>query len=617
MDATSPLGSGDNLLRTNLQLPLLNAKYQGLPRSYAIEHIQAISDLLKKDDKTSLIWARVYAAVFPIFLGASIIQLFFVTLSDTTNMLLNHPRKEYVVINEGNSDEATELINVSPYEDLKELARHVAAVIATFICWAPSIVAPGIYYRDDLKEIPQTNEEKTHRLTTGQKREVDVERDRLLDLNKTAKLDAFLGMFQTITSSNLEQVLSALLVTRIEGLHLSQVTAESIGGNYVQESWGPPPNKLFSPEDEYVVAPLRNEEQFLKPIGTIELEIDCAKIKPEDVVKILGMPHDIHRLVLINPDMRVLQGFEGQCVLSKIHTLVIQDKESLRVTDLEQIADLFKTIACFDVRSCRLEGNLSRSFINGHIVLATVIERSSSHEERATSFRREFDNIQEQFDHLNHDVLYQRIMRGFTRQEVLSLTQHFPIVDENKLFHLAAPFITKLCFFRETEVSSSQLKSLMLRLRKTFPHLRVLDLSGCKLLDSVALSHLEQYPVMNLYLDRCEGIFFRQLQETGDHTQDPRLVLDQNKRNYLVNIEYATLRLIKLFNLGTKVIRIREMACLKATNPNIRKGHKPQYYDIVRSYLEQCLFPEMEQMISPPDARKAFILVENFQYGEM
>lgn len=49
MDSARPLGSGDNFLRTKLQLPLLNATYEGLPRSYVVEHILTISALVKKE----------------------------------------------------------------------------------------------------------------------------------------------------------------------------------------------------------------------------------------------------------------------------------------------------------------------------------------------------------------------------------------------------------------------------------------------------------------------------------------------------------------------------------------------------------------------------------------
>ncbi|QVL56928.1 MAG: hypothetical protein KFB93_05955 [Simkaniaceae bacterium] len=615
MDATRPLGSGDNLFRKS-QLALLNVEYNGLPRSYAVEHIHSISNLAKKNDTTSRVWASVYAFVFPAYLGASIIQLFFVTLSDTTNMLLNHPRKEYVVINPNTPEETSELRNVSPLEGVKELARHIAAIIPTLICWAPSIAAPGIYYREDLKPFPATNEAQTHSLTTHEKGAIEVERDRLLEANKTAKLDAFFEMFQSaITPKNYEQVSAALLALEIDGVALSQVSEED-ADVYVQASWGPTGKKLFTARDPYVEVELSNKEQFLKPIGTIELEIDCTKIKPEYVARILGMPHDIHRLVLKNPDMRVFQGLEASGVLSKIHTLAIRDKNGLQVAVLEQIADAFKTIACFDIQGCRLDGELSRSFIDGHIVRASIIERSSRGEQSATSFLSEFDNIQDQFNHLNREMLYRTIMTGFTREEVLNLAKHFPVADENKLFHPAAPFITKLCFFRETEVSSKQLKNLMPRLKRTFPHLRVLDLSGCKLLDSEALVYLEQYPVRSLYLDRCEGIFFRQLSSTDSYTMDHRLVLDQNRRNYLVNIEYVTNRFIKLFSLGTKVIRVLEMDCLRATNSNIRKGSPPEYYAQVRAYLEQCLFPEMDQMLSPPDERHVYIAIADFQYGQ-
>ena len=615
MDSARPVGSGDNFLRTKLQLPLLNATYEELPRSYVVEHILTISALVKKGDGVSMAWASVYAFAIPVFLGASIIQLFLVTVSDTTNNLLGHSRKEYVVIHPGEEEESLELREASTYKDVKELALHIAAIVPTCICFFPGIVAPGIYYRADLLSLPHTRDQKAHFEEVSQKGQLEVQRDRLVEANTTAKMEAFFSMFRVINSDNIEQIQSSLLALGLPGMTLSQVTEEDVG-SYNQESWGPIPKKLFSPRDEYKAVQLSSKEQFLKPIGTIELEIDCTKISQEQLVRLLTMPHAIHRLVLINPDMNIFESADAYAVLSNIHTLVIREKDPLQVDQLEAVAHTFKTIACFDVTGCHLDKDLSRSFIENHLVLATVVERSSS-SERAPSFRTEFDNIQEQLDHLNRNILFERIMRGFTRDDVLYLANFFPIDGENKLFHPAAPFITKLCFFRETEVSSKQLKSLMPRLQKTFPHLRVLDLTGCKLLDSEALHYLEQYPVMNLYLDRCEGIFFRQISgSTDSYTSDPRLVLEQNRRNYLVNIEYATNRLIKLFNLGTQVIRILEMDSLRATNRSIRKGSPPQYYQIVRSYLEQCLFPEMDQMINPPKPRKAFIVVGDFQYGD-
>ncbi len=618
MDSARPHGPGNSFtkfIHTNLQLPLLNATYKGLPCSYVVEHIHSTSDLLKKGDTISKVWAHVYALVLPAYLGASVLQLFVVTGCDAGASLLGFSRKEFVVINPGQPEETTEIRETSAYRDVKLLALHIAAIVSGFICYIPGVFAPSIYYRDDLKPLPKTQDEKAYTDEVGQKRGMQTERDRLLEANKTSKIEAFFSMFPVINSDNVHQVIASLSDLALDGLTLSEVSEEEVG-SYNQESWGPVSKKPFSPRDEYQPVQLVNKDQFLKPIGTIEFQIDCTKVPHEKLVQFLQMPHAIHRLVLINPDMEMLMAADTRGVLSKIHTLVIRDKDPLEVDQLETIAATFKTIACFDVTGCRLDKDFSRSFLEGHIVLATLIERGRSGE-RAPSFQTEFDNIQNQLDHLNRSLLFERIMRGFSRDEVLYLANCFPVDGENKLFHPAAPFITKLCFFRETEVSSTQLKSLMPRLKQTFPHLRVLDLSGCKLLDSEALHHLEHYPVMNLYLDRCEGIFFRQLSGSVDrYATDARLVSDQNRRNYLVNIEYATNRLLKLFNSGTQVIRILEMECLKTTNRNIRKGSPPEYYTIVRSYLEQCLFPEIDLITGPPNSRKAYIAVHDFQCGE-
>lgn len=615
MDSARPLGSGDNFFRTKLQLPLLNATYDGLPRSYVVDHILSISALVKKGDTVSKVWASVYALAVPMFLGGSIIQLFLVTGSDIVTSSLGYSRKEYVVINLGKVEETLEQREVYIYKDVKELALHIAAIVTTFICYVPGIFAPGIYLREDLKPLPKTSDQKAHTDEVCKKERLEKERDKLLEVNKTSKIEAFFSIFPVIDSNNVQQVIASLSALALDGLTLSEVSEEDVD-SYNQESWGPVSKKLFSPSDEYQHVPLANKDQFLKPIGTIEFQIDCTKVPHEKLVQFLQMPHAIHRLVLINPDMETLLAEDVRGVLSKIHTLVIRDKSPLKVDQLEKIAAAFKTIACFDVRDCLLDKELSTSFLEGHIVLASVIERMRINE-RAPSFLTEFDNIQVQLDHLNQNILFEKIMKRFRRNEVLYLANFFPVDTENRLFHPAAPFITKLCFFRETEVSSTQLKSLMPRLKQTFPHLRVLDLSGCKLLDSEALYHLEHYPVMNLYLDRCEGIFFRQLSNSDNsYANDPRLVSGQNKRKYLVDIEYATNRFLKLFNSGTQAIRILEMGCLKARNGNIRKGNPTQYYEIVKTYLEKCLFPEIDLMNGPPSPRKAFIVVDNFQYGE-
>lgn len=625
MDSARPLGSGDNFLRTKLQLPLLNATYEGLPRSYVVEHILTISALVKKGDTSSKVWATVYAFAVPVFLGASIIQLALVTVSDTTNKLLGHSRNEYVVIHPGEPEECLELREASTYKDLKELALHIAAIVSTCICFFPGLFVPGIYCRDDLKPLPETPEQKRHRKELSDSavpfQGIAGENEELREANKTAKLDAFFAMFPTITSHNLEEAIELLSAPELDGITLSVVTEDSLGEAYSQETWGTPDGQSFdpgSPRGEsspertgtlYTPVALKNKEQFLKPIGTVELSIDCRKVAPKYLKLILDKPHLIHRIVLINPNIRVLLEANERGVLPNIHSLVIRQHQELTCDALYGIAERYRNIACFDVKGCRLDQELAAEFIRDHIVCATrykteMLDRESREDRArvAVETHEDFDNIDEQFKHLNEEVLFKQMMKNFTRDSgIMYFADFFPVADQNRFFHPAAPFVTKLCCFKGSEIASSHLKGLMPRLAKSFPHLRVLDFGGCKLLDSDALSHIEKCPVLNLYLDGCEGIFYKQIkpEQTGTYNTTPEYV-SQNRRHYVLDVAYVTNRFLYLFNHGTKVILMRRMGCIRGNNTLLRDRHVPTYYQLIKPYLERHLFPEMVHMSQPP-----------------
>lgn len=637
MDAARPLGSGDNFLRTKLQLPVLNATYDGLPRSYVVDHIHSTSDLLKKGDTISKVWAHVYAFAVPVFLAASIIKLSIITACDTGTSLLGYSRKEFVVINQGKPEEVKELKEVSIYKDVKELALHIAAIVTTFICYIPGIFAPGIYYRENLKPLPESSEQKRHATELEKAaepfRSIQLENDRLREENKTAKLDAFFAMFPKITAQNLQEAIELLSVPELDGINLSQVTEESLGRAYSQETWGTEDGRVFdpgSPRGEsslertgtaYTPVGIRDKGQFLKPIGTIELSIDCRKVASKYLQLILSKPHEIHRLVLINPDMEVLTAIENRReqrgVLSNLHSLVIREHERLNCEELYLIAERFTNIACFDVRECRLNQELTREFTQHHIVCGTRyrserLDRESRQEPArvAVETKEDFDNIDEQFKHLNEEVLFKTMMKGFTRESanIMYFANFFPVVDEDKFFHPAAPFVTKLCCFKGSEIGSSHLKSLMPRLARSFPHLRVLDFGGCKLLDSDALSHIEKFPVLNLYLDGCEGIFYKQIkaEQAGSYNRTSDYV-SQNRRHYVLDVAYATNRFLYLFNHGTKVILLRRMECILEKNSLLRSRDTPSYYQIIKPYLERHLFPEMVHMAQPPRYHGTYI----------
>lgn len=656
MSSTRPLGSGDNFFRAKLQLPLLNARYEGLPRSYVVEHIFAISTLVEKEDTFSKIRARVYAVAIPMFLGASIIQLFLVTTCDIVTSCSGYSRKEYVVIDQGEVDKkALETRDTSPYKGVKELALHVAAIATTLICYVPGIFAPGIYCRDDLKPLPKTIERQSHEkeltseqqkhkeeLTVGQQshkeqltieskkhaqelletklelEKVQAEKDRLLEANKTAKLDALFEMFPKITSHNFREIQSLLSSPELEGITLSVVTEEdrtvvSEEGKkevYSQATWGTADGEAFDKaKDSYTSVKLTNKQQFLEPIGTIELRIDCREVASRHLKLLLAQSHQIHRLVLINPDIEVLKIAEQEGVLSNIHSLVIQEHEDLKCDQLYQIADRFKNIACFDVRGCPLDQELSEVFMAAHIVCQT---RCQTQKTVQFADQKGFDNIEEQFEHLNKTILFEQMMKTFDRKssDALHFAKFLPPADQKSLFHPAAPFVTKLCCFRGSEIGSIHLKNLMPRLAKSFPHLRVLDFGGCKLLDCEALSYMQNYPVLNLYLNGCEGIFYRQFREDQELSRRKTKTeyVFQNGRHYLLDYSYVTNRFLDLFKQGTKLIRVQSiLKTSQQRSPTQLDRKRKEHFETIKSHLERQLFPEMHNMAQPPRSHGTYI----------
>lgn len=619
-------------VRNALQIPLKTVypeKYKQDTQSWAHDACERITHYNKAGGWYNGGIASLNAFVFPFFAGATVIQKGATTWNAASNYLLGNQHQ----------DESVSL-------EAREFLLSIGGLIYSILAWLPSTLDPSILSRKDRQDRPPTHTET--QLTKAEERVRELEK-----LNTTARRNAGAEMFPVITSHNLGEVSRVLQAAKLDGITIREAPKHS-KEQYTalaKALWGTPEKNSFEKgrtacEDisleEGTFAPLKKPEFIIHPERMITLRIDCKveKISPENLKKILMLNHDIGALELIDADLDFLlsldeevgeRGEKVKPILSKIHSLVLRDsqvgpaKSERDYTKMEELARKYPNIACFDLRECRFNTEDFSTLSNEHIVLYTIgkiqpIGGSASHYEE-----KDFNNIVEQLNSFNrkcHAIVDSADLSSGRNK--LEISKHIPSEGTNELFHCFAFCVTKLSFLRGTNIRTTHLETVMPKLRQSFPNLTILDLSFCKLLDCDTLIHLTNYPVKNLYLHGCDGIFGRYKSSDRDPgpLNDQENFLRIHDRNYLLEPFFVSRLLIKLFDMGTELVRFDQTALDGMEYPFEGKFKRElkieTYLDYLMLTFRRELFHEMDTLLKPPHPKPCRVVfktgAEGIQY---
>lgn len=345
----------------------------------------------------------------------------------------------------------------------------------------------------------------------------------------------------------------------------------------------------------------KSKETFLTPYGTRELTLVCGNFEPAKQQELLSAPHDIHRLVLVDPNIEMLKSLATDGVLSKIDTLVIKSASKMEVYegDLLDIANRFKNIAAFDLRECKVVKDDSETTVNSqckelskdHIVIYTNYAGRSDGGVRFEGEGVLTDNIELKLEELNRK-LHSIMSYKYHRDDITSLYLEFP---DDRLFHCAAPFVTELNFLRGADLQPLNLERLMPRLAKSFRHVQTLDMSYCRLLTFDGLIHLTKLPMKKLFLDGCESIFFQRINR-DEHDRKvashPDVFYNQHlERHYRLKAEAVAYRFIDFVRSGVKV-RALKIEAIRLGNTQIEDSKT--FFAMLKEVFEKTVYTEMK-----------------------
>ena len=557
---TQPYGSGNNWFHKSQEI-LIPTKHQGLTKSYALEWIEGISYHANREGTYHFVMVRVYNAAFPIFMGASVLQLGGIIIADCFVSGLGHRHYHYTVVKDQCS-----LDPVSIKEELRELIYHIVAIGLAIIGWLPSItVTPGIYYRKDIGERPKTMEEQA--VVTAQglggvlaeaqqiKREMGM-RERL----------AFLATYPAITPENFDQ-LSAI---QFEGIRLNRITHETpdfvskVRGEahrrpeYSQGCWSSSDEYFDRDRTRYDEVAIDNPDLYLRPSKEDfrQVVVDCTKVSQEELRLFLSRAHHIRELVLIGAPIETLRDLDG---LRYIHTLTLRpadEREVYRAETLSAIAENYRNIKVFDLNECKVDTEV-REFNERHIVFAPTY---TGGERRVQA--PGVSNLKERHNAFNRATF--EFVQGYdpTMQD-----EAFEVAFRRLLAHPAATFMTKFEAFKGTQLRTQHAKIMLKCLSETCPYLEVLDFRNCYMLDSEIFSALADCKIKHLYLQGCVNIYYRRAilhGEQRDARIDKRETLDhpglhREERQYVLNMHLVTYGLNRLFDNGTERIRLNDV----------------------------------------------------------
>ncbi|MCB1072662.1 MAG: hypothetical protein KDK96_06120 [Chlamydiia bacterium] len=583
---TQPYGSGNNWFHW-MQETLIPTKHQGSPKSYALEWIEGISYHAKEDGGYHWAMARVYTFTLPLFMGASVLQLGVVVLADIALSTLGHTHYHYAVY----SKDQCSLNPVSIREELKELISHVAAVIIVILGWLPSItVAPGLYYRKELGERPQTEEERAID-TARQLEEVHAKSEKVSREMAKRERHAFLATYPAITPENFDQ----LSQVDFDGIQLRKITHEKPAFKsttrryeealleYSQGCWSSSDQFFDRDRTRYEEVPVDNPEFYFTP--TLEeirqVVVDCRRLSAEELVLFLRRAHQIQELDLIGAPLDMIRGCEA---LRLIHTLTLRprnEREVYKAVDLSALGETYPNIKVFNLEGCKVDTEV-REFNEGHFVTLPKYTAGERHVQAPG-----ISNLRERHQAFNRAVF--EFVQGYnpaTGEEA------FEEAFRRLLAHPAATFMTKFEAFKGTQLRTHHAKIVVKCLTETCPYLEVLDFRNCYMLDSEIFSALADCKIKHLYLQGCGNIYYRRAIRDGeqrDETIDKRETLEhpgleRMERQYVLNMHLVTYGLNRLFDNGIERVRLDQVGVRDEREQDIQKAIFAGVYPIIAKW---------------------------------
>ncbi|MCB1106608.1 MAG: hypothetical protein KDK76_00760 [Chlamydiia bacterium] len=565
---------------------LIPQKYLEENQTWAHSFSERITRHVSEEGASRECVARIEALFYPAVVGAAALQKVGTTMTATANYWLGHKHQDE-----------------SAMDELGELLLMTGALAYSIIWWIPAIVKPEILAREAAREHrppseeearrTQELEEKTQEIETKRLRIEELEREKTEALAKlteekdqlygelgtqknkeiqdlqegnrileqklaTEKREAYFSMFPLISTRSLGEVTQKLLLPEMVGVsvvHYSEKEGANGPKGTLFSTWGVAEGSRFE-HGKTQYQPFRKIEpnDFLTPVGTLELKIDCSHVQPNHLQMILSHPHEVHRLVLTNVNqgaVEVLNGFKNEkgsplTTLSHIHTLKIEGREEISTDVFSQLAKEYPKLVCFDLRGCTLNGN-PEELSQGHIVLY-----SPKREGHSVGFS-EVHNIDEKVNELNQLLFGVINKKTLDPKNLVEISETFPDVTADRFISPAAPFMTKLAFLRGTDIRSDHLKALTPKLKVNFPNLRVFDLSNCIYLDCDTFIHLARCPVKKIYLSQCDVIFARRVTAPERYKQDINF-LEVNEKQYLFDLKFVSDQILDLNRNGVEHI---------------------------------------------------------------
>ena len=623
----------------------LPPKHKGESQSWAHDASDRISHCQKQGGFSNELFARIEALVFPLIVSCSVLQKLGTTLAATTNYALGHQHKD-----ESISKEA------------RELFLLVGALFYSVFAWLPSIIDPTILAREERTDKPPTTSEEEFAATIKANAQL---RQKIT----TAKKEAIAIMFPIISKERVDEVRTLLQKPELHGIELT-VSPEPSGDLFEaisQASWGTPVTNgeheatICRFEHEATICPqiivrddaavddsvgvlhrawdatelvpeLANPDFVVQPKGMISLSIDCRNYSLLELKSILEKGHKIGELKLLNADQETLDLLldldELTSTLANIHNLVLDDNRGhnhilvLDMLKLNQLSQRFPGIACFDLRTCRIQGD-TEELCREHIVFHTTYDVQGEPGRVKTVVREPHNNVLEQLNSFNQKIFaivnHKKFdVRNSVGNQPTEVSKHFTDgrdLKDNKRFHCFAPFITKLSFLRGTGVRSNHLKLLMPKLSHSFPNLQILDLGYCIYLDSEIFQHLRHYPVSKIYLHGCDAILGQQLSKEETHLkkQDPEFLFI-NQRGYLLRLDAVASAMLYLFGEGTNMIRLDGSQLSKKEYTQQTIDGIRTYEQYARRHFTKSLYPGMDSLAQPPLNNDVIVFWTHHEY---
>ena len=428
--------------------------------------IEVISDATKHEGDGVDDWlirevgSRLAAAAMPIFVALATVQLAGVLVCQVTLMALGQEHDDI--------DKCT-----------TDLLRMIGALFTSVIAWPWSIIDPTVYQRDERSSPPAPDLEAENKSLVKQ----------VQDLNE-ALIEAQRSPSPLLKASSWDQLCYQSRNTPGADPHKYEYSSDDLVDP--TSTWQANGAGINGTSTDHIIP---NLEQFICPEDTLQIKCDFTDSDDRSgLMMLLEGSYEVDRLELVKASLTDLLPLDKKSMIGNIHTLVLRDMD-ISMEDLQEIADRFTNIACFDVKTCSIKGDIEPMY-KTHIVLSQEPGRRIGHH-----------NIQEQYNDLNahlKEFVQSYTYKGFGKKlyegDVLKICRH-----------PAAPFIRTVAFLKSTELRDNHFRDLRKSLKDFFPNMILLDLSGCTNLCVDTLEYINYFGVQEVYLKGCHHIMYRRL----------------------------------------------------------------------------------------------------------